>query len=53
MADQPKAIENLLTEERLFPPSDEFVAAANTGPRSTTRPMRTISPSGKSKRSNG
>ena len=32
MADQPKAIENLLTEERLFPPSDEFVAAANTGP---------------------
>jgi acetyl-CoA synthetase len=32
MADQPKAIENLLTEERLFPPSDEFVAAANAGP---------------------
>ena len=32
MADQPKAIENLLTEERLFPPSEEFVAAANVGP---------------------
>ncbi len=32
MGDQPKAIENLLTEERLFPPSDAFVAAANVGP---------------------
>ncbi len=32
MADQPKAIENLMTEERLFPPSEEFVAAANIGP---------------------
>ncbi|MCP4307145.1 MAG: acetate--CoA ligase [bacterium] len=32
MGDQPKAIENLLTEERLFPPSDAFVAAANAGP---------------------
>ena len=26
MADQPKTLENLLTEDRLFPPSDEFVA---------------------------
>ncbi|MEA2001464.1 MAG: acetate--CoA ligase [Actinomycetota bacterium] len=32
MADQPKAIENLMTEERLFPPSDDFIAAANIGP---------------------
>ena len=32
MADQPKAIENLLTEERLFPPSAAFAAAANAGP---------------------
>ncbi len=31
MADQPKTLENLLTEDRLFPPSDEFVAAANVG----------------------
>jgi acetyl-CoA synthetase len=31
MADQPKAIENLMTEDRLFPPSEEFVAAANAG----------------------
>ena len=31
MADQPKAIENLMTEDRLFPPSDEFVAAALKG----------------------
>jgi len=31
MADQPKAIENLMTEDRLFPPSDEFAAAANAG----------------------
>jgi len=25
-------IENLLQEERLFPPSDEFAAQANAGP---------------------
>ncbi len=31
MADQPKAIENLMTEDRLFPPTDEFVAAASVG----------------------
>ncbi len=31
MADQPKAIENLMTEDRLFPPSEEFVAKANAG----------------------
>ncbi len=31
MADQPKAIENLMTEDRLFPPSDEFAAVANAG----------------------
>ncbi len=31
MADQPKAIENLMTEDRLFPPSDEFAATANAG----------------------
>ncbi|MEN8115220.1 MAG: acetate--CoA ligase, partial [Actinomycetota bacterium] len=27
-----KTLENLLTEDRVFPPSDEFVAAANVGP---------------------
>ena len=32
MADQPKTLENLLTEDRLFPPTDEFAAAANVGP---------------------
>lgn len=31
MGDQPQAIENLLSEERLFPPSEAFVAAANVG----------------------
>ncbi len=29
MTDTPQALENLLSEERVFPPSDEFVAAAN------------------------
>jgi acetyl-CoA synthetase len=32
MADQPKTLENLLTEDRLFPPTDEFAAAANAKP---------------------
>jgi acetyl-CoA synthetase len=32
MADQPKTLENLLTEDRLFPPSEAFAAAANVGP---------------------
>ena len=32
MADQPKTLENLLTEDRVFPPSDEFAAAANAKP---------------------
>ncbi len=32
MGDQPDAIANLLSEERLFPPSEAFVAAANIGP---------------------
>ena len=29
MVDAPQALENLLTEERVFPPSDAFVARAN------------------------
>jgi acetyl-CoA synthetase len=32
MGEQPKTLENLLTEDRVFPPSDEFAAAANVGP---------------------
>ena len=32
MADQPKTLENLLTEDRVFPPTDEFAAAANAKP---------------------
>jgi acetyl-CoA synthetase len=32
MGDQPQAIENLLSEERLFPPSEAFAAQANAGP---------------------
>ena len=31
MADEPNVIGNLISEERLFPPSEEFVAAANVG----------------------
>jgi len=32
MGDQTRAIENLLTEDRVFPPSDAFSAQANAGP---------------------
>ncbi|MDJ0496502.1 MAG: acetate--CoA ligase [Acidimicrobiia bacterium] len=32
MADQPKTLENLLTEDRVFPPTEEFAAAANAKP---------------------